>query len=47
MPSTPSERSRAMMFGSMIVSRICFQSDIVTVSIAAPRVSSTRPFGFV
>jgi hypothetical protein len=37
-PSVPSESSRTMMLGSMIVSRIRFQTDIRIVSISAPAV---------
>ena len=46
-PSAPSESISAMMFGSISVSRIRFQSDISTSSISAPAVSSTKPFGTV
>ena len=47
MPSTPSDISSRMMFGSISVSRMRFQSDISTSSISAPAVSSTKPFGTV
>jgi hypothetical protein len=46
-PRTPIDIRRTMMLGSMSVSRIRFQSDISTVSIRAPSVSMTMPFGFV
>ena len=39
-PSTPSERSSTMMFGSMRVSRILFQSDMWIVVTSAPAVWS-------
>jgi hypothetical protein len=46
-PSRPTESISAMMFGSMIVSRIRFHRDMWTVWISAPPRSSVKPFGTV
>ena len=46
-PRRPIDISSTIRFGSMRVSRICFQNDISTSSIVAPAVWSSMPFGWV